>query len=99
MNLFRKLASNIFFKIILGFVALSFVLFGVSGFILGSPNSWVAKVGGTTIGYSQFSKALQADRDSILSVNRGEEAMKYLESDQFQSEVLGRLVNKAMIEK
>jgi len=99
MELFRKLANNLFFKIILAFVALTFVLFGVSGFILGSPNSWVVKIGNTTIGLNAFNKALQADREMILASNNSGEAMKYLESEQFKSEVLGRMVNKVMIEK
>ena len=98
MQLFRKLAGNIFFKIILGMVALSFVLFGISGFILGSPNSWVAKVGKTTIGINAFNKALQGDREAILASSKSEEAMKYLDSNQFKSDVLGRMVNRLMIE-
>jgi len=100
MQLFRKLAGNIFFKIILAFVALTFVLFGVSGFILGNPNSWVLKIGGTSIGHNAFNKAMQNDRSMILnSTKNSEDAMKYVESDQFKSDVLGRMVNKAMIEK
>ncbi len=99
MQLFRKLAGNLFFKIILAFVALTFVLFGVSEFILGSPNSWVVKIGGTTVGLNAFNRALQSDREMILASNKSEEALKYLESNQFQSEVLGRIVNKIMIEK
>lgn len=99
MELFRKLAGNIFFKIILAFVALTFVLFGVSGFILGSPNSWVVKVGSTTIGYSAFNKAMQSDREIIMASAKSEEVLQYLDSEQFKSDVLGRLVNKVMIEK
>ena len=99
MQLFRKLAGNIFFKIILAFVALSFVLFGVSGFILGNPNSWVVKIGSTTIGINAFNKAIQSDREMILASNKSEEALKYLDSERFKSDVLGRLVNKSMIEK
>lgn len=99
MHLFRKLAGNIFFKIILAFVALTFVLFGVSGFILGNPGSWVVKIGNKTISYNTFNKVMQSDRDMILSANKGEEALKYLESEQFRSDVLARLVNKIMIEK
>ena len=80
MFFFRKLAKSIFFKIILAFVALSFVLFGVSSFILGSPNTWVAKIGGDTVSYGQFNSALRADREVILaSSNKSEEALKYLE--------------------
>lgn len=99
MQLFRHLANNIFFKILLAFVALTFVLFGVSGFILGSPNSWVVKIGGTTIGQNTFNNALQADREMILTSGKSEEALKYVESERFKSDVLGRLVNKVMIEK
>ncbi len=99
MHLFRKLAGNIFFKIILAFVALSFVLFGISGFILGNPNSWVVKVGSTTIGQNSFLKAMQNDREIILASNRSPEALKFVESEQFKSSVLSRLVNKIMIEK
>jgi peptidyl-prolyl cis-trans isomerase D len=98
MQLFRKLAGNIFFKIILGIVALSFVLFGVSGFILGNPSSWVAKVGSKTITQSAFNNALRADREIILSATKSEEALQYLETEKFKSDVLGRLVNKIMVD-
>lgn len=99
MQLFRRLAGNIFFKIILFIVALSFVLFGVSGFILGSPNLWIAKVGGTTISASAFNNALKADREIVLASNKSAEANAYVESESFKSDVLGRLVNKIMVEK
>lgn len=99
MQLFRKLATNIFFKIILAFVALSFALFGISEFVLNSPNSWVAKIGSTTISNSSFTKAMQRDREMILNSTKSEEALKYLDSSRFKSDVLGRMVNKIMIEK
>ncbi len=99
MQLFRKLAGNFLFKIILAFVALTFVLFGVSSFILGSPNSWVAKVGGSKVGYSTFSKILQSDRQAILANNNSDQAQKYVDSAQFKSDVLGRLINKIMVGK
>jgi peptidyl-prolyl cis-trans isomerase D len=99
MELFRKLAKSFLFKIVLAFVALSFVLFGVSGFILGSPNSWVAKIGSSKIGFSSFNNALRADRDAIMANNSSAEAQKYLESPQFKSDVLNRMVSKIMIGK
>jgi len=98
MEIFRKLANNIFFKIILGFVALSFVMFGVSGFILGNPNSWVAKVGSHSVSLNAFNNAARSDREIILSNANSPQAMQYLESQQFKSDVLARLVNKIMIE-
>lgn len=99
MQSFRNLTGNIFFKILLSFVALTFVLFGVSEFILGSPNSWVAKIGNTTIGLNAFNKALKNDRDLISASNKSEEALQYMSSEQFKTDVLRRLVNKTMIEK
>jgi len=99
MQLFRKLAGNIFFKIILAFIALSFVLFGVSGFILSGPSSWVAKIGGKTISQTAFMKEMQKNREMILQANKGEEALKYLESEQFKSDILNRMVNAVIIEK
>ena len=99
MQFFRKLAGNIFFKIILAFIALLFVFFGVSGFVLNGPNSWVAKVGGKTINYSDFSKEMQKTRDMVLQNNKSAEAAKYLDSDQFKSDILGRMVNNIIISK
>ncbi|NBV07057.1 MAG: hypothetical protein EBS06_07495 [Proteobacteria bacterium] len=99
MQLFRKLAGNIFFKIILAFIALSFVLFGVSGFILDGPSAWVAKIGSKTISYSEFNKEMQKTREMVLQSNKSEEATRYLDSDQFKSDVLGRMVNNILITK
>ena len=59
MYLFRKLADTIIFKIILAFVILTFVLFGISGFLLGKSDNWVAKIGNDSIGYDEFFKTLQ----------------------------------------
>ncbi|MDX2082878.1 MAG: SurA N-terminal domain-containing protein [Rickettsiales bacterium] len=98
MQLFRKLAGNIFFKIILAFIALTFVLFGVSDFILNGPNNWVAKVGGKTIGYSEFTKEMQKNREMLLQNNKSQQALKYLDSDQFKSDVLGQMVNNIIVE-
>jgi len=98
MEIFRKLAHNIFFKIFLGIVALSFVMFGVSGFILGNSNTWVAKIGSRTISLNSFNNAARSDREIILSNANSPQAMQYLESQQFKSDVLARLVNKIMIE-
>lgn len=99
MKNFRNLASNIFFKIVLSFVALTFVLFGVSEFILGSPNSWVAKVGDSTISYNSFSQALKNDRELITANSQNRDMSSYLNSKEFKLEVLRRLINKNIINK
>lgn len=99
MHFFRNLANSIFFKIFLAFIALSFVLWGVSDFVLSSPNSWVAKVGGKTISQNSFVREVEKNRDLISRANGSEEAMKYLNSERFQSDVLNRMVNQVIVEK
>ncbi len=101
MQNFRKLSNNLLFKIFLGFLALSFVLFGVSNFVLGGFGQWVAEVNGQKISYNQFQKALEDDKQMIYQ-NGGagnEEAAKYIASEQFKSDVISRMVNKIIIQK
>ncbi len=96
----KKLAHNLFFKLFIGLLVLSFAFFGVSNFVLNSSETWVAKVGGRSISYSKLTKAMQADREAILRSNPGNpQAMEYIESPKFKSDVLGRLVNNVIIEK
>jgi len=100
MKPIRELAKNLFFKIILGVVALSFILFGISGFILEDKNSWVAKVGNNKISYKTFENNLKADRAIILgSSENSPDLQNYLESDRFKSDSLGQMIRKIMIEK
>lgn len=98
MEKFRNLSNNIFFKIFLGFLGLTFVMFGISGFILGNKGSWVAKIGGRTISYDTFVSTMQNDREAIYRANHSPEALKYLESAQFKQDVLGRMVTKNLIQ-
>jgi len=100
MNAFRKLAKNIFFKVVLAIVGLSFVTFGISSFIIDMPNSWVLKVNGDKISLRAFEKALELDK-TIIRSSKGtsEEVEKYLSSDRFKSEVANRLIRKTMIKK
>ena len=100
MNAFRKLAKNIFFKIILAIVGVSFITFGISSFLVDMPNSWVLKVGGEKISLKAFERALELDR-AIVRSNKGssEEIEKYLNSERFKSEVANRLIRKTMIKK
>lgn len=98
MEKFRNLGHNIFFKIFLGFLGLTFVLFGISGFLLGGNNSWIAKVGDKTVSYDKFLQTLQSDRDMIYRSNQSREAMEYLNSDQFRKDTLEKMVTKNLIQ-
>jgi peptidyl-prolyl cis-trans isomerase D len=98
--MFRRLAKNVFFKIVLAIVGLSFVLFGISGFIAGIPNSWVLKIGSEKFSVSSFDKALELDRKIIRSVKgSSQEIENYLYSEKFKSDVANRLIRKILIQK
>jgi peptidyl-prolyl cis-trans isomerase D len=98
--MFRRLAKNVFFKIVLAIVGLSFVLFGISGFIAGIPNSWVLKIGPEKFSVSSFEKALELDRKIIRSVKGSSaEIENYLYSEKFKSDVANRLIRKILIQK
>lgn len=100
MQKIRQLAHSIFFKIFLAFLLLSFALFGISNFLVNGSDSWVAKVGGKTISYGKLMKSMQKDREAIIQASgNNPKALEYLNSTQFQSDVLGRLVNQIIIEK
>ena len=100
MNLFRRLAKNIFFKIVLSIVGLSFVLFGISDFITGMPNSWVLKIDNEKFGVNSFEKAVELDRKVIRSVKGSTpEIENYLNSEKFKSDVANRLTRKVLIQK
>ena len=100
MNLFRRLAKNIFFKIVLSIVGLSFVLFGISDFITGMPNSWVLKIDNEKFSVNSFEKAVELDRKVIRSVKGSNpEIENYLNSEKFKSDVANRLVRKVLIQK
>jgi peptidyl-prolyl cis-trans isomerase D len=98
--LFRRLAKNIFFKIVLSIVGLSFVLFGISDFITGMPNSWVLKIDNEKFSVNSFEKAVELDRKVIRSVKGSNpEIENYLNSEKFKSDVANRLVRKVLIQK
>ena len=100
MNLFRRLAKNIFFKIVLSIVGLSFVLFGISDFITGMPNSWVLKIDNEKFSVNSFEKAVELDRKVIRSVKGSTpEIENYLNSEKFKSDVANRLTRKVLIQK
>ena len=56
MEKFRNLTNNIFFKIFLSFVGLSFITFGISDLVFESNNSLVAKVNGAKISQINFAR-------------------------------------------
>ena len=98
MEKFRNLTKNIFFKIFLSFLGLSFIMFGIGDFIMGSTTSWVAKVDGKKISHSDFLRTVDQNREFIYRVNPSEQTLQYLNSEQFKQDTLKNMINKLIIE-
>ena len=97
MEKFRNLTKNIFFKIFLSFVALSFVAFGVGDFLLGGSKAWIAKIDKQEISYNEFAKHLRDSKNRIYKINPSQEALQYLNSKNFRFQVLNDLIIKRYI--
>lgn len=98
MKTFRTLTKNFAFKLVLGIVALSFVFFGISSFVLGGSSNWVAKIGGKTISYSTLQRSMKENKEMILKAyGNNEQALAYLDSEQFVGDSLNRIINQQMV--
>lgn len=97
MQQFRDLTNNIFFKIFLSFVGLSFIFFGVSDLVFESNNSWVAKINGKKISEIEFSRELENQKANLYSKNPSPELMEYTNSDEFKNIVLQRITSREIL--
>jgi len=97
MEQFRNLTNNIFFKIFLSFVGLSFIFFGISDLVFEGNNSYVAKINGKKITQIQFSRELENQKANIYSRNPSPELLDYVNSDDFRNAVLGKSVSNEIL--
>ncbi len=87
-------------KIIIILIVISFAFFGISEIFIGSSNSWVAKVGGDKISAELFYKTIETDRKIIRTIQPNNERVEaYLNSENFRSDVLSRMIRKAIVTK
>ncbi|MDA9231501.1 SurA N-terminal domain-containing protein [Rickettsiales bacterium] len=98
MEKFRNLTQNLFFKIFLGFVALSFVTFGVGDFIFGNSKSWIAKIAKKEISYNEFLSNVRDARNRIYRINPSQEVLQYLNSNNFKFQILNDLITKKYVD-
>ena len=97
MEKFRNLTNNIFFKIFLSFVGLSFITFGISDLVFESNNSWVAKVNGAKISQINFARELENKKSDLYSKNPTPELLEYVNSDNFRNIILQRVVSEEIL--
>jgi peptidyl-prolyl cis-trans isomerase D len=102
MDNLRTAANSVVLKIIFGIIIVSFILTGVSGYLIGGGNNYAAKVNGQEIGRAQFENAVASERnrmqqqlgDQFSELAANENYMKTM-----RQQVLNRLIDEALLDQ
>ena len=102
MDSLRTAANSLVLKIIFGIIIVSFILTGVSGYLIGGGKNYAAKINGQEISRGQFENAFNSERNrmqqqlgeqfSELAANEG--YMKTL-----RQQTLNRLIDEALLDQ
>ncbi|MDW2743597.1 peptidylprolyl isomerase [Atlantibacter subterraneus] len=102
MDNLRTAANSVVLKIIFGIIIVSFILTGVSGYLIGGNNNYAAKVNGQEIGRAQFENAVASERnrqqqqlgDQFSELAANENYMKAM-----RQQVLSRMIDEALLDQ
>ena len=102
MDNLRTAANSVVLKIIFGIIIVSFILPGVSGYLIGGGNNYAAKVNDQEIGRTQFENAVASERnrmqqqlgDQFSELAANENYMKTM-----RQQVLNRLIDEALLDQ
>ncbi|MFW0766082.1 peptidylprolyl isomerase [Trabulsiella odontotermitis] len=102
MDNLRTAANSIVLKIIFGIIIVSFILTGVSSYLIGGNNTYAAKVNGQEIGRPQFENAVASERnrmqqqlgDRFSELASNENYMKTM-----RQQVLNRLIDESLLDQ
>lgn len=102
MDNLRTAANSVVLKIIFGIIIVSFILTGVSGYLIGGSKNYAAKVNGQEIGRGQFENAVASERnrmqqqlgDQFSELAANENYMKTM-----RQQVLNRLIDESLLDQ
>lgn len=102
MDNLRTAANSVVLKIIFGIIIVSFILTGVSGYLIGGGKNYAAKVNGQEIGRGQFENAVASERnrmqqqlgDQFSELAANENYMKTM-----RQQVLNRLIDESLLDQ
>ena len=94
----RKGSSNIFIKVFLGALALSFVMWGIGDVFRGGRTNDIATVGDSSISYSAYQERLQKEISRIQNMFGSALTPEQIAGMRLQAMVIGNLVNRKLIE-
>ncbi|MXN67638.1 peptidylprolyl isomerase [Klebsiella pneumoniae] len=102
MDNLRTAANSVVLKIIFGIIIVSFILTGVSGYLIGGGKNYAAKGNGQEIGRGQFENAVASERnrmqqqlgDQFSELAANENYMKTM-----RQQVLNRLIDESLLDQ
>ena len=102
MDNLRAAANHVVLKIILGLIILSFVLTGVSNYLIGGNSNYAAKVNDQEISRAQLENAVNAERNN-LERRLGDRFSELASNEQYMAELRQRalqgLIDEALIDQ
>ncbi|MTH44722.1 peptidylprolyl isomerase [Intestinirhabdus alba] len=102
MDSLRTAANSLVLKIIFGIIIVSFILTGVSGYLIGGSSNYAAKVNGQEIGRGQFENAFNSERDRMQQ-QMGDAFSKLAANEEYiknlRQQVLNRLIDEALLDQ
>ncbi len=102
MDSLRTAANSVVLKIIFGIIIVSFILTGVSSYLIGGNKDYAAKVNGQEIGRAQYENAVSSERnrmqqqlgDQFSELASNENYMKTM-----RQQVLNRLIDESLLDQ
>ena len=102
MDNLRTAANSLAIKIIFGIIIVSFILTGVSGYLIGGSSNYAAKVNGQEIGRGQFENAYASERQRMQQ-QLGEQFSELAANENYikslRQQVLNRLIDEALLDQ
>jgi len=102
MDNLRTAANSIVLKIIFGIIIVSFILTGVSGYLIGGNETYAAKVNDQEIGRGQFENAVASERNRMQQ-QLGEQFSELAANENYiksmRQQVLNRLIDEALLDQ
>lgn len=102
MDNLRTAANSVVLKVIFGIIIVSFILTGVSGYLIGGNSNYAAKVNGQEISRGQFENAVASERNRMQQ-QLGDQFSEMAANENYiktmRQQVLSRLVDEALLDQ
>ena len=102
MDNLRTATNSVVLKVIFGIIIVSFILTGVSGYLIGGGNNYAAKVNGQEISRGQFENAVASERNRMQQ-QMGDQFSELAANENYiktmRQQVLSRLVDEALLDQ